>query len=283
MAGKILKVSANDVYGKVDERVAVVFACFEHTKYMNNYVIFSFLGEYDKNKLCYGSVHLKKDSIVIFSVKDNVKQYIDEFINEYESNRVSNFKILDISSKERVEIVSYNEIDYDKLQFLDDISIMKVVEAKIEEDTKEKQPIFLYFMLFVLISFAIGLSLLYFKPELFGVKYKEMVCVKDVYNDGNTYEKHVIEKDIKFDNNDKVDSIDVSIYYNFLYSEDYYEFKDNDKHLEYLKNGEGYKYIDDALQFKVMYQETSVIDDYEEMKIYLNREGFNCKEVEYER
>ena len=47
MMGKILKVSANDVYGKVDERKVVVFSVFEHTKYMNNYVIFAFDGEYD--------------------------------------------------------------------------------------------------------------------------------------------------------------------------------------------------------------------------------------------
>ena len=71
---------------------AVVFACFEHTKYMNNYAIFSFLGEYDKKKLCYGSIHMKKDSVVIFSVKDIVKPYIDEFINEYENNKIENFK-----------------------------------------------------------------------------------------------------------------------------------------------------------------------------------------------
>lgn len=281
MAGKILKVSANDVYGKVDERVAVVFACFEHTKYMNNYVIFSFFGEYDKNKLCYGSVHMKNDSIVIFSVKDNVKQYIDDFINEYESGRVSNFKILDISNKEKVEIVSYNEIDYDKLQYLDDISIVKNVDVS-EEVVKEKQPIFLYFMLFILIAFAIGLTLLYFRPDLFEVKYKGLVCSKDIYNDGIVYEKYVIEKDIKFDDKDKVKDIDVSVYYNFLSVEDYNEFKDNEKHLEILKNGEAYKYIDDALQFRVMYKETTVIDDYEEMKIYLNREGFSCKEVMYE-
>ena len=282
MTGKILKVSANDVYGKVDERVAVVFACFEHTKYMNNYVIFSFLGEYEKNKLCYGSVHIKENSIVIFSVKDNVKQYIDEFLGEYESNRVSNFKILDISDKERVEIVSYNEIDYDKLQYLDDISIMKVVEEKVEEDTKERQPIFLYFMLFVLISFAIGLSLLYFKPELFGVKYKGLVCNNNLY-DYEIKMDYQMEKSIKFDSNDKTQSIDIVRYYTFLESKDYYEFKNNNKHLDYLKNGEGYKYIDDVLEFRVIYQEKSVIDDYDEMKIYLNREGFSCKEVEYER
>ena len=77
MAGKILKIVSNDLYGNVDERKIVVFACFLHTKYMNNYVVFSFLGEYDKKKICYGSVHIKDNSLVIFSVKNNVKKYID--------------------------------------------------------------------------------------------------------------------------------------------------------------------------------------------------------------
>ena len=281
MAGKILKVSANDVYGKVDERVAVVFACFEHTKYMNNYVIFSFLGEYDKNKLCYGSIHMKKDSVVIFSVKDNVKQYIDEFINEYENNKIDNYKILDISDKEKVEIVSYNEMDYNKLQLLDDMSIVREVKQEVVVE-KEKQPVFLYFMLFILISFAVGLTLLYFKPELFSVKYKQLVCTNNLYdNEMDLY--YDIEKNIKFNKDDNVVSIDVVRYYAFLDSNSYYDFKDNNKYIEYFNKGEGYKFIDDSLQFRVIYQESSVIDDYDEMKTYLNREGFSCKEVFYEK
>ena len=50
MNGKILKISSNDLYGNVDERQVVVFACFNHIKYMNKYILFTFLGEYDKKK-----------------------------------------------------------------------------------------------------------------------------------------------------------------------------------------------------------------------------------------
>ena len=281
MAGKILKVSSNDVYGKVDDRIVVVFACFEHTMYMNNYVIFSFLGEYEKNKLCYGSIHVKKDSIVIFSVKDNVKQYIDEFVNEYVNNNIDNFKVMDISNMEKVEIVSYNEMDCDKLQLLDDISIVREV-VKEEEIIKEKQPVFLYVLLCILILLACGLTLLYFKPELFSVEYKQLVCTDDLF-DNDMGMGYNIEKDIKFDSDDKVDSINVVRYYTFLDSNSYYEFKDNDKYLEYFNNGEGYKFIDEALQFRVIYREDSIIDEYDEMLTYLNREAFSCKEVFYEK
>ena len=281
MAGKILKVSSNDVYGKVDERKTVVFACFEHTKYMNNYVIFSFEGEYNKNKLCYGSIHLKENSIVIFSVKDNIKQYIDEFLNEYENDKVVNYKILDITKIEKVEIVSYNEMDYSKLQLLDDKSIVKEIKQE-EVVVKNKEPIFLYILLVILILFAIGLTLLYFKPELFGGRNKRLFCTNNLY-DNEIKISYDIEKDIKFNSNDKIDSIDIVRSYTFLDSDSYYEFKNNDKHLEYFNNGEGYKYIDEGLQFRVFYQESTVIDDYEEMLMYLNREGFSCIESGYEK
>ena len=90
MNGKILKISSNDLYGNVDERQVVVFACFNHIKYMNKYVLFTFLGEYDKKKLYYGSIHMKENSLVVFSVRDNVFGYIDKFKNEYISGMVDN-------------------------------------------------------------------------------------------------------------------------------------------------------------------------------------------------
>ena len=42
MAGKVLKVVSNDLYGNVDDRILSIYACFKHIKYMNNYVVFTF-------------------------------------------------------------------------------------------------------------------------------------------------------------------------------------------------------------------------------------------------
>ena len=50
MNGKILKVSSNDLYGNVDDRMVAVFAAFNHKKYMNKYVIFTYDGEFAKKK-----------------------------------------------------------------------------------------------------------------------------------------------------------------------------------------------------------------------------------------
>lgn len=280
MAGKILKITSNDLYGNVDERRVVVFSCFEHTKYMNNYVVFAFEGEYNKKKLCYGSVHLKNDSIVIFAVKNDIKKYIDEFILEYTSDKLENFKLLNFDDIEKVELVSYNEMEYDNLELLDRKSIVREVVR--EEKEQKKTPIFLYSLIIMLVLFACGITFLYFNQGMFVVKYKELVCVDKLY-DQELMLYYDLEKDIKFNRNDKVSSIDVVKTYIFLDSDVYYDFRENNKHEQYFNNGEAYKYINDSLKLRLMYQEKSVIDDYDEMVTYMEREGFSCVKKEYEK
>lgn len=277
MTGKILKISSNDLYGNVDDRMVSVFACFEHTKYMNNYVIFSIDGS---NKLCYGSIHLKKDSLVIFSVKSTIKKYIDEFLDEYINDKMSEYKILDINNINKVELVSYNDMDYDKIQVLNDKSIEKVIIK--EEDIVSQKPVILYVLLFVLIILGSGLTLLYFMPELFSIKYKVLECTNNIYDEMIEL-NYKIEKNVEFNKDDKVDKIDVVRTYAFLDSDSYDEFKNNNLQNKYFTNGEGYKYIDSELKFKLFYNESSVIDDYDEMFIYLKKEGYSCIEREYEK
>jgi len=284
--GKIIKVASNDLYGNVDDRTVSVFACFEHTKYMNNYVVFAINEENDKNnankkrKLCYGSIHLKNKSLVIFEVKNDIKKYIDDFLDEYLSEKLSEYKLLDISTIDKVELVSYNEMEYDKLNILDSKSIPKVV-VKHEENDKNKAPVFLYLLIFILVLLGVGLTVLYLKPELFTIKYKGIECTDNLY-DNNIGLNYDIDKEVRFDRDNKVSSISIVRTYTFLDSNSYYEFKENNTQNNYFTNGEGYKYIDGELKFKLFYQEESVIDDYDEMLTYLKREGFSCIEREYE-
>ena len=276
MTGKVLKISSNDLYGNVDDRSIRVYAIFEHTKYMNNYVVFSIEGN---NKLCYGSIHLKDKSLVIFSVKSDVDKYILEFIDEYINNKVNNFKILDIKNIDKVELVSYSEMEYNNIQLLDDKSIPKVIVK--EEIVEEKKPVLGYILILLLILLALGITILYLKPDLFTVKYKVLKCENNIY-DNNMELYYDIDKDIKFNQNDIVSSISVIRTYTFLDSNSYYEFKENNNENKYFTNGEGYKYIDEELKLRIFYDEYSVIDDYEEMLTYLNREGFSCVERVYE-
>ena len=280
MNGKILKVVSNDLYGNVDDRRIVLFACFSHNKYMNNYVVFAIEGEYGKKKLYYGSVHLKNDSLVIFSVKEHIKVYIEEFISEYMNDDLNNFSILNVDNIEKVELVSYSEMDYDNLLELENKSIPKI--EQIEEFNAEKKPIFLYLLLVILFLLASGLTIIYFNPDLFSVKYKQLVCNSNLY-DKKLMLNYNIEYNIKFGKNDKLDSINVNKIYQFLDSDMYYDFKENNRYEDYFNNGEAYKFIDDSLKLKIMYQETSVIDDYDEMFGYMKKEGFSCIEKDYEK
>ena len=115
MIGKILKISSNDLYGNVDDRHVVVFAAFNHVRYMNKYVIFTFEGEFNKKKLYYGSLHLKDNSLVVFSVNDATKKFIDAFVDSYLRGNVdpTEYTLIDISNTSKVELVSYNERDFD--------------------------------------------------------------------------------------------------------------------------------------------------------------------------
>lgn len=279
MVGKVLKISANDVNGNVDERKIAVFSAFKHTKYMNNYAIFAFLGEYDKNKLCYGSVHLKKDSLVVFEVKDNIRTYIEEFISEYENDKVSNFSILDISKMEKIELVSYNEMDYDKLQMLDDKSIYKEEKVIEEEKSIDTKTMILYILLVLMILLLVFITIVYLYPDKFFTGNEELLCTNKIY-DKKLEMYYDIERNIKFDNKSKLESIDVLVVYTFLDNVMYDEFKNNDKHLEYFNNVDTYKYVDENLQLRLVYKEDSVIDDYEEMLSYLNKEGYSCELID---
>lgn len=283
MNGKILKISSNDLYGNVDDRQVVVFACFNHVKYMNKYILFTFLGEYDKKKLYYGSIHMKENSLVVFSVRDNAFGYIDKFKNEYISGMVDNneYEILDISKMEKVELVSYNEMEFDKLKELEDISIKKTNTESVVEADKEKKPVFLYILLIILILLLIGITYLYLKPDDFVIRNKNLVCEKNKYN-MELDMKYLENRVVLFDRNDKLKKIEINDSYVFSDIDLYNEFKDNGKEKDYFKIDGTFKYIDENLELKIIYQDKSIIDNYDEMKNYLVNEGYSCVEGYYE-
>ena len=282
MNGKILKISSNDLYGNVDERQVVVFACFNHIKYMNKYILFTFLGEYDKKKLYYGSIHMKDNSLVVFSVKENVFGYIDKFKNEYIEGKIDDreYEILDISKMEKIELVSYSEMDSDQLNKLEEISLKKDNANDIEND-KKKKPVFLYVLLIILILLLVGITYLYLRPDDFVIMNKKLTCEKDRYNQEieMNYQEN---REILFDRNDKVKKIEVQDKYIFDDVDLYNEFKDNELEKNYFKIDGTFKYIDESLELKIIYQEESIIDNYEEMKDYLKGEEYSCIEGTYE-
>lgn len=277
MTGKKLKISNNDLYGNQDERQVAAFVCFNHLKYMNNYVIFSFVGEYDKNILYYGSIHLKTNSLVIFAVKENEKVYIDTFREQFLTNTIDpkEYQIIDISQIEKVELVSFTEVPYDKISILDNLTISKPMTKK-QEETKESKPFFLYFLLIVLIAFLSFITYLKFNPNIIP-EPKVLTCTNNFYNQELKMNYEEIRK-VLFNPNGTINKIDVTNTYTFTDEETYLDFKNNDKETEYFKNINNFEYLDDTLSINIYYEESTIIETYDDMYNYLKKEGYECLE-----
>lgn len=277
MHGKILKVVSNDLYGNATDKKVVVFACFNHLKYMNKYIMFTYMGEYDKNILYYGSIHEKNKTIVIFKVRPEEEGYINKFREDYLMGIVndSEYQILDISMMEGVEIVSSTEIECDKLALLEEKSIQRLSNIELEEQDTKK-PIFLYVLLVILIVLLGGVTYLYFTDDG-SSNDKEMVCSTDKF-DNTIMVNYSEERNILYNRNNKIVSITINDKYVFDEETKYNEFKDNKKEQEYFKKNGTFKYDDSKLMLIVSYREDSIIDDIEEMKSYLENNGYSCKE-----
>ena len=277
MHGKILKVVSNDLYGNATDKKVVVFVCFNHLKYMNKYIMFTYMGEYDKNILYYGSIYEKGKTIVIFKVRKEEEEYINKFREDYLNDIVNDkeYQILDISMMEGVEIVSFTEIEYDKLSLLDKKSIQRLNNIEAEENNNKK-PVFLYVLLVILIVLLGGITYLYFTDDG-SSNDKKLVCSIDKY-DNTVMVNYKEERNILYNKKNKIVSITINDKYIFDDVDKYNEFKDNKKEQEYFKKDGTFKYDDNLLMLMISYKGDSVIDNIGEMKSYLESEGYSCKE-----
>lgn len=277
MHGKILKVVSNDLYGNATDKKVVVFVCFNHLKYMNKYIMFTYMDEYDKNILYYGSIYEKGKTIVIFKVRKEEEEYINKFREDYLNDIVNDkeYQILDIGMMEGVEIVSFTEVEYDKLSLLDKKSIQRLNNIEAEENNNKK-PVFLYVLLVILIVLLGGITYLYFTDDG-SSNDKKLVCSIDKY-DNTVMVNYKEERNILYNKKNKIVSITINDKYIFDDVDKYNEFKDNKKEQEYFKKDGTFKYDDNLLMLMISYKGDSVIDNIGEMKSYLESEGYSCKE-----
>lgn len=277
MHGKILKVVSNDLYGNATDKKVAVFVCFNHLKYMNKYIMFTYMGEYDKNILYYGSIYEKGKTIVIFKVRKEEEEYINKFREDYLNDIVNDkeYQILDIGMMEGVEIVSSTEVEYDKLSLLDKKSIQRLNNIEAEENNNKK-PVFLYVLLVILIVLLGGITYLYFTDDG-SSNDKKLVCSIDKY-DNTVMVNYKEERNILYNKKNKIVSITINDKYIFDDVDKYNEFKDNKKEQEYFKKDGTFKYDDNLLMLMISYKGDSVIDNIGEMKSYLESEGYSCKE-----
>lgn len=282
MNGKIVKISSNDLYGNVDDRSIAVFAAFNHKKYMNKYVIFTYEGEFDKKKLYYGSLHLKKNAMVVFSVTEANKKIINEFIDCYMNNTINpkDFVILDIDKVEKAEIVSSNEMDFDKLEEIDKKSIKRVQKVEEEEEIPKVGRIFLYIVLLIMFILLGGVTYLYFFPEKFMTEYKQIECKSFPINT-ELRMKYRSFKVFKLDKSLAIGEANVTDTYTFENSNDYFDFKDNHKESDYFHVVGEYQYDDKALTLTLTYNEEAPADNYDDLTSYMKAEGYECNDGKY--
>ncbi len=278
MNGKILKVASNDLYGNADDRQVAVFAVFNHKKYMNKYIIFAFESATGEKKLCLGSVHLKDNSLVIFEIRKDEVKYVMDFVSQYVQGTVNSkeYEIISINKISKAELVSYNQEDYDKLSELDKISIKRV--AANSEEESYKSPVFLYGLLVFLIFALIGITYVYFNPEILEVELKQLSCTMENGFDEKTELNYSSEILAKFNRDDKLKMLKQVDIYKFDDKDTYYDFKDNNKESIYFKAEGGYKYNDNDLELRIIYDDKLIIENYKEVLNYLKNGGYSCVE-----
>lgn len=282
MNGKILKMSSNDLYGNVDDRLVAVFAAFNHLKYMNRYVVFCYLDEYNNKKLYFGSLHLKEKSIVVFSIKDkNMINAVNKFLDDYEKEKVNKeeYEIIDISKMDKMELISCNDMEYNNIGLLDELSIKKEINTN-NEDVKRGKPVILYLLVIIIIGMIGGLVYLYFNPNAFKVELKQLECTMNDYN--KQVELNFFSNvTVKFNKKNKFKSFEKIDIYRFDNYDEYMSFKENNRENELSVPNGGYKYDDDKLELSIISNDDLIIENYDEINRYLTNEGYSCIEGIY--
>jgi len=131
--GKRIKVNDFQVQVGRDDHMLNVYAVFKEEKRGDLFVIYTDNYDENKNKLHYGSVHMKPDTLVVIDVRGKeevIKEFTWKLLNDREQE---GFNIIDIKEFERVEIVSSNEL------IVKSEVISKLADKTIQEEEKKEE------------------------------------------------------------------------------------------------------------------------------------------------
>lgn len=279
MKGKVLRVFNNDLYGQVDDRQVVVFAAFIHKKYVNKYAIFIFQNEYQQNKLYYGSIHIKENSLVIFKVKPEIKSVFDDFLMQYTNQQLVDYELIDISNLTKLEVVGYNEMPYNQILLLDDLSIPKP-QIPVSDNKQTNSTFKIIIPIVILIIGAIS-AYVFLTPSL--LESKMLTCTRESYN-SNIRLNYREEHELIFNGKNNLKQYKVKETYYFRTTLTYQNFKDESRHFLYFEgNDKTYKYNDENLELIVNYKKNNDVNDLSKKKHELEQAGFTCFEGNYEK
>lgn len=257
-----------------------VYGAFSHNKRGNKYVVYS----YDNGKLCYGSLFIRENKIVVMTSDkeandDIIKKYINNILEEKETKEFTNIAIDDIKE---MQIIDEKEIKMDiDLNKLSDLTIPKP-KAKEETDVETKKGFSLaYLGIFILLVF-IGVFF-FINPEIIKGKNTYYECSKSYLHDELPATVNEIVS-LTFNSKGIVDDMKIKSDFVFNDTTYYVEFRDKSYFYKYIEEGDTYKFDDSSYTYR-LFSEIDVHKDYflptekEELLSYYQDKGYNCKQT----
>lgn len=257
-----------------------VYSAFKHSKSGNKYVVYS----YDNGKLCYGSLFIRNNKIVVMTsekeVNDEViKKYIDNIINDKETKEFESISIEDIKE---IQVIDEREIKLGiDLNRLSELTIPKPkVKEQVGETPKKSAPLA---YLGLLILFVIVGVFLFINPEIIKGKKSYYECFKTYLHDEIPA---TINEQVELTFNNKNNIIDMKIKSDFVFNDaNYYvEFRDNSYFYKYIEEGDTYKFDDNSYTYR-LFSEVDVTKDYflpkdkEGLISYYQSRQYKCKQT----
>lgn len=291
MIGKELQVFESQMSFGGKPRMVNVFSLFRYKKSNNIYVVYADVGA-TVSVVYFGSSHIKGNSILCMSPKEEDYEYVKEFIFKIvNKEKLDGFETLSLDKIDSMEIIAFGhmEIKSDIFNSLVELTIPKKQEpVKVEEPVKKKSSGGLLKFLIFLIIVGGGAYGVYYYTDWFKPKeevYKAISCMKTYPHD--TLDAVVEDSRVyNFGTGDMLYSVDVTTAFKFNSKESYEDFTFRGLVYKYMPDkyvdGEP-KHDDDNNTYIFIFKE--MVDEdyngptgYEDVMTYSKSEGYQCEE-----
>ena len=293
MKGKTLNViEYNLTYGTKTRQVNV-FSLFRYKINNNLYVVYTDV-DTKYELVYYGSSHIKNNSILSMTLKEEEGEIIKEYIYKLTNNQpLDNFEIIDIKEATGIEIVSSNklEVKLDIIRKLEELTIEKPTppeESKKSainpEKQKKKSKKTLQILLILIFIILLGGGTFYLTKTYNNTIAKKIICTK-------TYKHSKLKATIEETNtynflmNDILKDVNSTHVYTFNTKRAYESFINTGNIHKYPENVKANSFDQNNENNSITYYSlTNITTSYKEPKeyetlinYYMNN-GYNCKE-----
>lgn len=293
MKGKTLNViEYNLTYGTKTRQVNV-FSLFRYKINNNLYVVYTDV-DTKYELVYYGSSHIKNNSILSMTLKEEEGEIIKEYIYKLTNNQpLDNFEIIDIKEATGIEIVSSNklEVKLDIIRKLEELTIEKPKppeESKKSainpEKQKKKSKKTLQILLILIFIILLGGGTFYLTKTYNNTIAKKIICTK-------TYKHSKLKATIEETNtynflmNDILKDVNSTHVYTFNTKRAYESFINTGNIHKYPENIKANSFDQNNENNSITYySSTNITTSYKEPKeyetlinYYINN-GYNCKE-----